>query len=231
MANLKKTRRRLPRSEREKLIVEEAVRFFSEVGFEGKTRALAQRLDITQPLLYRYFRDKETLLKRVTEEVYFKNWKPEFGAMLRDRTTPIGRRLTRFYQNYFNSVLTPELVRLFMYAGLRGFDLDTAHTIAVAQNVLMPMCIELRHEYGLPDATRRPIGRMEMEVVGILHGAVFWFAVRKHINGPALPDDIDALIECTVKAFIEGCGPAMHAASEGKGCAVGAAAELNIKFT
>ncbi len=44
-------RKRLPREERERLIVDEAVRFFAEVGFEGQTRALAERLGVTQPLL------------------------------------------------------------------------------------------------------------------------------------------------------------------------------------
>jgi len=58
-------RRRLPRHERERLIVEEAVRFFAEVGFEGQTRALAQRLGVTQPLLYRYFPDKGALIERL----------------------------------------------------------------------------------------------------------------------------------------------------------------------
>ena len=65
-----KIRRRLPRKEREKLIVDEAVKFFAEVGFEGQTRALAQRLGVTQPLLYRYFPDKEALIDRVYREVF-----------------------------------------------------------------------------------------------------------------------------------------------------------------
>ena len=37
-----KTRKRLTPSDREKEIIEEAVQFFAEVGFEGKTRDLAK---------------------------------------------------------------------------------------------------------------------------------------------------------------------------------------------
>jgi AcrR family transcriptional regulator len=48
-------RTRLPRDTREQLIVKEAVRFFAEFGFGGRTRELARRLGVTQPLLYRYF--------------------------------------------------------------------------------------------------------------------------------------------------------------------------------
>jgi len=55
-----RSRRLLP-GEREKLIVGEAIRFFSEVGFSGQTRELSRRLGITQPLLYRYFPSKRAL--------------------------------------------------------------------------------------------------------------------------------------------------------------------------
>ena len=58
------SRRMLP-GEREKLIVSEAIRYFSEVGFSGQTRELSRRLGITQPLLYRYFPSKRALLERV----------------------------------------------------------------------------------------------------------------------------------------------------------------------
>ena len=63
-------RQRLGRDERERLIVEGAVRFFAEEGFEGQTRRLAARLGITQPLLYRYFPSKRALVERVYQEVF-----------------------------------------------------------------------------------------------------------------------------------------------------------------
>src|SRR3546814_1522468 len=61
---------RLPRAERERLIVEGAVQFFAEVGFGGDTRELAKRLNITHPLLFRYFASKNALIERVYQEVF-----------------------------------------------------------------------------------------------------------------------------------------------------------------
>ena len=49
----------------EKMIVEEAIRFFAEAGFAGQTRELARRLDVTQPLLFQYFPTKDDLIERV----------------------------------------------------------------------------------------------------------------------------------------------------------------------
>ena len=48
-----KTKKRLTPSDREQEIIDEAVQFFAEVGFGGRTRDLAKRIGITQPLLYR----------------------------------------------------------------------------------------------------------------------------------------------------------------------------------
>ncbi|MEP4193996.1 MAG: helix-turn-helix domain-containing protein, partial [Sneathiella sp.] len=61
-------RKRMSPGSRETLIVEEAITFFAEHGLEGKTRDLAKRLGITQPLLYRYFPSKEKLIERVYQE-------------------------------------------------------------------------------------------------------------------------------------------------------------------
>ena len=55
MRTTKPTRRRLPPAEREREIVRGAISFFAQVGFEGGTRELAERLGVTQPLLYRVF--------------------------------------------------------------------------------------------------------------------------------------------------------------------------------
>ena len=55
-------RQRLSPPERERLIVDEAILFFAEVGLAGQTRELAQRLGVTQPLIYRYFPTKHDFI-------------------------------------------------------------------------------------------------------------------------------------------------------------------------
>ena len=67
---------RLPRAERERHILDEAVRFFAEVGFGGDTRELAKRAQVTHALLFRYFPSKDALIERVYREVYLGRWNP-----------------------------------------------------------------------------------------------------------------------------------------------------------
>ena len=64
-----KPKKRLTPSDREQEIIDEAVQFFAEFGFNGRTRDLAKRIVITQPLLYRYFPTKDDLIERVFKEV------------------------------------------------------------------------------------------------------------------------------------------------------------------
>ena len=78
-------RQRLPPADRERQIIEGAIAYFSEVGFSGQTRELSKRLGITQPLLYRYFANKQALIERVYQTVFEARWNPAWIPMLQDR--------------------------------------------------------------------------------------------------------------------------------------------------
>jgi AcrR family transcriptional regulator len=104
---------RLPREERERHIVQEAIRFFAEAGFGGDTRELAKRLNVTHPLLFRYFPSKEALIERVYQEVYIGRWNPYWELIIEDRSIPIRARMVQFYKLYAKTILAYEWVRLF----------------------------------------------------------------------------------------------------------------------
>ena len=114
---------RISREARERMIAQAAVMFFAEHGFDGQTRELARRLGITQPLLYSYFPNKAALIDRVYREVFLDRWKPQWQDRVADRSRPLPERLTRFYQDYANLILSYEWVRLFMFSGLKGLDI------------------------------------------------------------------------------------------------------------
>jgi len=109
MAQAPIPRKRLSGPEREQAIVEEAVRFFAEVGFDGDTRQLAQRLGVTQSLMYKYFPSKAALIDRVYEEVYLGRWNPFWETVIRDRTIPLEDRLVQLYVEYAKAPVAEEL--------------------------------------------------------------------------------------------------------------------------
>src|SRR3981081_2657602 len=88
-----KRRRRLEPEDREREIVDGAVAFFAEVGFDGGLRDLAKRLGITHQNLFRYFPTQESLIERVYKEVYLGQWQPEWETVLHDSSRPLDKRL------------------------------------------------------------------------------------------------------------------------------------------
>ena len=202
-------RRRLPRDERERQIVDGAIRFFAEAGFEGQTRELARRLGITQPLLFRYFPTKEALIERVYQEVYLKPWKRGWEDDLIDRSVALEDRLCRYYADYTRTIFSYEWVRIFMFSGLKGEAINRRYLALVRERILAPICRELRAEFGLPDAAERPIGDNEIEIAYTLHAGIFYLGVRKWIYQDTIPGDLDDVIRNSVRAFLGGVGPVL----------------------
>ena len=195
---------RLSGAEREKHIAQEAVRFFAEVGFGGDTRELAKRLGVTQSLLYKYFPNKEALINRVYEEVYLGRWNPFWESVVRDRSIPLQERLTRHYIEYAKAALTRDWVRIFMFSGLRGEDINRRYLDILRERILVPIAIELRHEFGLPTIDKIPLKSNEIELVWSINARVFYFGQRQWIFDVPIEDDLEDLIRMTIEHFIAG---------------------------
>ncbi len=200
-------KKRMDPDQREAHIVAEAVRFFAEHGFEGKTRDLAKRIGITQPLLYRYFPSKESLIERVYQEVYVRRWNPAWEGLITDRHVALPDRLCSFYKEYSRAVYDYVWVRMFVYSGLKGVDINDRYLRSIKEKVLRPVCAELRHAHGLPTPQEIPIGEQELELAWGLHGSFFYRAIRFYIYNLATTADNDTAIENDVRVFISGVGP------------------------
>jgi AcrR family transcriptional regulator len=205
-----KPSQRLAPAEREAKILEGAVAFFAEVGFEGGTRELAARLGITQPLLYRYFPSKEVLLDRVYQEVYLSRWNPQWEGWLVDRSRPLEERLTAFYQDYARVIMTYEWVRLFMFAGLKGLDFNSRYIDFLRSAVFDRVVTELRSFCGRDDPS--PARPEEVELVWGLHAAIYYLGVRRWIYEMPMPPDLDRDIALRVATFLGGF-PRLYAGS------------------
>lgn len=197
-------RKRLSHEERENLIIDTAVELFAEHGFEATTRELAQHLGITQPLLYNYFPTKQNLIERVYEKIYLRRWHPKWGRLIKDRSRSLTSRLIEFYIEYTEAVYDYVWVRSFLYAGLMGIDINDRYLELIKANVLVPICVELRHDNGLPTMRQVPISDEEMELAWGMHGMFFYRAVRHFAYGMPMVDDVERVIETDVRIFMKG---------------------------
>lgn len=197
-------RRRLAGEAREKAIVEAAVQFFAEVGFDGDTRELARRVGVTQSLIFKYFPSKAALIEKVYQEVYVGRWNPYWEVIIADRRVPLEERLTRLYSDYAKTALTWDWVRLFMFSGLKGEAINQRYLHFLRSRVLEPVALELRAELGLPGPQDVPLGELEIELVWGINARIFYFGQRRWIFDVPLEADLDALIRLTIRHFMAG---------------------------
>jgi AcrR family transcriptional regulator len=182
----KKGMPRLKREERERQILEGAIRFFSEHGFNGQTRELARQLSITQPLLYQYFPSKQALIEKVYEELFLMRWRADWEALVVDRKQSLRARLTQFYHEFQETIFSREWVRMFVYAGLDGVDYNRRTLDRLETKIFRPVCVELRLAAGYPATTTDAITPLELEYIWHLHGRLFYWNLRRYVY--AMPD-------------------------------------------
>lgn len=199
-------RRRLGVAERERQIIDGAVRFFAEQGFAGQLRDLAQSVGVTHALLYHYFPTKQALIDRVYEELFEACWRSGWDALLDDGDLTVEDKLTMFYDDYVNQTLSREFTRIFVFSGL------TDHTItdrffAMLRARLFPRLIrETRRHRG--SVSRGKANIREQELLAGLHGGFFYIAMRRWIYGQAItsevmPDRYDkALVRDRVRGYL-----------------------------
>ncbi len=195
--------KRLPPAKREEVIVREAVQFFAEFGFEGQTRELAKRLNITQPLLYRYFPTKDSLVERVYQEVFLRRWNPFWEELIQNESRPLKDRLVEFYVDYAGVILTYEWIRLFMFSGLKGLDFNTRYLDLLKNKIFGEIIGQLRKEYRRPSTDTLPMTDLEIEAIWSLHASIFYLGVRKFIYQMPV-GELRPIIEMKVKMFVGG---------------------------
>ena len=197
-------RKRLKREDRDREIAAAAVTFFAEVGFDGDTRELARRLGVTQSLIFRYFPNKAALIERVYQEVYVGRWNPYWETIIADRSVPLEDRLIRLYKDYSHISLTYDWVRIFMFSGLKGEDINTRYLKFLRSRILEPIAIEVRAELGLPPPEELPLKISEIELAWGINSRIFYLGQRKWIFNMPLDLDIDTIIEHTIITYLSG---------------------------
>jgi AcrR family transcriptional regulator len=192
--------RRLSPDDRRNEFVAKATEFFAEEGFGGGTRDLARRLGVTQPLLYRYFPSKDDLIKEVYRKVYLEPLDTGWEKLLADRSRPIRHRLQEFYSAYTEAIFTRKWLRIYLYSGLKGLDINRWYVGVVRDKILTRIIRECRHEAGLPVQTKPTAS--ELEMAWVFHGGIFYYGIRKYIYESVVLDDKEQMISDALDVYL-----------------------------
>jgi AcrR family transcriptional regulator len=199
---------RLNPEDRKKLIVEEAIHYFAEVGFDAGTRPLAVRLGITQPLIFRYFPNKNDLIEAVYHEVFLSRWRIEWEVLLEDRTRPLRDRLIEFYKAYTEVIFNSRWMRIFLYSGLRGLDLNRWYINFAEERIHRRVCEEIRAEKGIK--LNGAITGKELELYWVFHGGIFYHGVREFAYGVPIHLALEEFIEASIDSMLNGMPAALR---------------------
>jgi AcrR family transcriptional regulator len=194
----------MTREARERLIVDGAVRFFAEVGFGGQTRELARQLRMSQSLLFKYFPTKVALIDRVYEEVYLSRWNPYWEVLLDNTEIPLRQRLVRFYSEYARRIMDYYWIRIFLYAGLLGNEINNNYLDLLRTRIIYRICHAMRNEAGVPDVSDNELSERDLQLVWALQGSVLYLAIQRHVYRNLSDEGIDGIIEDRVDAFLDG---------------------------
>ena len=197
---------RLKREDRERQIVEGAIKFFAERGFSGQTRELARSLGITQPLLYRYFPSKQALIDRVHDELFLRRWNPHWENLVGDRSLELPERIRLFYTEFCNAIFSREWVRMFVYSGLDHVGYNGQVLANIESRILRRLGVELRVACGYKEVGPDELTQAELEYAWELHGMAFYYHVRKHVYGlPMLSSLADLVANMGIMFVAGGC--------------------------
>lgn len=205
---------RLTREARERLIVEGAIRFFAEVGFGGQTRELARQLGMSQSLLFKYFPSKQALIDRVYEEVYLSRWNPYWEVLIENARMPLRQRLLKFYSEYARRIMDYYWIRIFLYAGLLGSEINKNYLDLLRTRIIYKICHAVRNEAGLPSVSDGELSERDLQLVWALQGSILYLAIQRHVYRNLPDEGIDGIIEDRVDAFLKGALSVVGRAAE-----------------
>jgi AcrR family transcriptional regulator len=195
-------RTRLSPQMRERIILDAAIDFFAEEGFRAQTRALADRIGVSQSLIYRYFGSKENLIERVYEKTFLSRWNPAWEETLADRSRPLRERLQEFFRSYLVAVDDRNWIRVAMHSSLEGSDLTKRYIQGHVTRLLGKIALELRNE--TEARKKHELSPMELELAWHLHSTVIYYLIRKHIHGTAVSLQTDDIADMIVNNFLDG---------------------------
>lgn len=207
-----RVRQHLPAAERERRIVEAAAAFFAEHGFEGQTRELAKTMGITHSAIFRYFPSKEALIESVYDHVFLARWDASWKVLITDRSRPLKERIETFYIAYAERIFDAQWMRIFMFAGLKGHPMTDRYVSLVRNQLIKPLCGELRAELKLPSLAEVPMTAREEEAFWTLHGAFFYLGIRTFIYEVRSHQDRRDTIRDQVSIFLAGAPAVLRAA-------------------
>ena len=155
-----KKERHLPAAERAQEMLDAAIELFADKGPAITVQGLADRVNVTQPLVHRYFPTKADFIAAIRKTLQNAHWDPAWRAILVDRSRALDERIVNFYGQYLPHIYRRTWYRGFWFFSLIDPDLAQVYHQRLTKDVLLTIIDEARNTFGYPPlSTIGPHGR------------------------------------------------------------------------
>jgi hypothetical protein len=114
------------------------------------------------------------------------------------------QRLITFYEHYTTAIFAPDWIRIYLFSGLRGLEINQWWISFVETHVLRKICEEIRFEGRLTELDEVPITGAEMDLYWLFHGGIFYYGMRQKLYHATLHLDLPAFIASSVDILLHG---------------------------
>lgn len=123
-------------------------------------------------------------------------------------------RLLKFYREYARRIMDYHWIRIFLYAGLLGSEINKNYLDLLRTRIIYRICHAMRRESRLPKLSDNELSERDLQLVWALQGSILYLAIQRHVYRNLSDDEIDGVIEDRVDAFIGGALAVIGRAAE-----------------
>jgi TetR/AcrR family transcriptional regulator len=192
---------RLSGEERRIQIIDAALEFFAEKGFNGtRTKEIAKRAGISETLIFQHFATKEALYRAVFEEsIKHHPAIPGLEKNMKEKDD-VGVFRTVALHLVEHSRHDPRIRRLSLFSALEGLRLRDSSEASPPLSESLSNYIQQRIEDGAFQKVNSQItARLFLEAI-----LMYLFDQEVAITGPALPFTGEEAVETLVTVFLDG---------------------------
>lgn len=200
--NVSGPRRNLPAHERRQELLEAAIDIYSLKGLAITVQELADRVQVTQPLVHRYFPTKADLLSAISDVIQSGHWDPRWREILADPSMPLGQKLDAFYAYYLPNIYKTRWFRAFMFLSLSDPSFAQAYLNKFKSVLFLEIVEGARAHFGFPSTLERPASEREYELVWSMHSSLIYAGIRFSIYEMPLPSDMTVVMQDQVRAYL-----------------------------
>lgn len=195
--------KRLAPEERREQILRATLEIIAEGGFGFTMREVAQKLNVTHSLVFRYFQSKEDLLDAVYESVFAGRFTPEQRRLIARTDTDILRKWVEFYQSYVEQIYDRHWTRIFITSAMQNQLISRRYLDGVVEPVVQHLSADtLNYALGDKRASEEE-NLLSQELAWSLHSSFFYTGIRRWVYEIPTPVDISSFIQPKVIAHFE----------------------------